>query len=682
MAIDSCERFAVKILRMPDFYSKEKIFPPEVDFTFLPPLALGQITAYLRTKGIKIDQDDLDIKIHHDNCYSNAPDKKVDIAIFFNENRILKYISGVQDKDLESVMEAVERKTSVYGYNAILLSLPVIYSNSSSIMFVLSIAKFLKKKYDVIIILGGASQSIDLLRKYDHKYIDYIIYGEGESALHKLLLKISGNKLNVSRNVIMSDEVHIPLEPDFAGLPIDKYRYIGLDADSDTGYGSVSQEFNRAGTLLLPFKFIKGCQHECIFCPSSANKLIHVLDIPKTVEYLKELQEKYNPTGFFFLNDTININKQYVNKLCDEIIRRKISILWSDCARADSLDKGTLLKMRAAGCIRLIFGMETASLSLLRYIKKRINLKDLEDILRWADEAGIWTGLEVICGLPHEKDEDIEETIKFLNKNRKRINNVYFSQFDLRKTSILYKNPKEFGIENIIEINQYADNGFTYFQKYGYDETNGLKWFDKKWQIIKSYKKFTDNICWNEYLPLYELDHFLFFLYAKYGNKQQISDIFSKVSAEKRNTYLDKRNHKFAVERFNKILEIDPKNETMHIKLGNIYLRQGSLSHALTHFQTVLKLNPQSSYGYQGLGFCYSEQGLLEKAIEMFKQSLRLSPENEHTNFSLGLCYYRNGEFDSAVQKFNEVLRVNDRHEQAHYYLGLCNSGIKNQQYN
>lgn len=555
--IDSCKKktigsinnskFAAKILSLPSFCDKDEIRSTELNASLLPPLALGQITAHLRANGINIDQDDLNIKIHHDNYYSNAPDKEIDIAIFLDENRILRYISGANDNELELVMKKVEEKSNFSNYNIILFSMPLVFRNLGCLMFTLSLARFLKKTYNPILILGGINQSVDLLKKYDCKDMDFIIYREGEVMLFELLSALRNNtKLTeflsskvIENGKIIATESHPPIKPDFYGLPVDMYRYKGLNTSYNGTSRKILQEFNESGTLLLPFKFIKGCLYECIFCASSVGKSIYVLKPAVVALYLKELQEKYNPAGFFFLSDTINISKRYINELCDEILKNNIKIFWSDCARADNLDKDTILKMRAAGCIRLIFGMETASPKLLKYVNKKIGLKGLENALQWSDEAGIWTGVEIICGLPHEEDSDIEKTAIFLNRNKEHINSLYFNQFNLKEGSLLLEHPKTFGIENIIEINQYAnkDKEFDDFNRYSYDEINGLKWRYKKRQIADSYKRLLGNTYWTNYFPAYEYEHFLFFLYNKFSDKQKISDIFNKASLEKDNLF-------------------------------------------------------------------------------------------------------------------------------------------------
>ncbi len=536
----------IKIVKLPSFYEKHQLYSTELNCVLLPPLALGQIVSYLKKKGIDIEQDDLYIKVHYDNKYSDNPEEKIDESLFFDEERIVKYYQGDEDKYLDMNMEKVIKKSRFDGYKIILLSIDCNTMNKSNIMFTLSFVKFLKKKYHPVIIIGGSfGVAIDLLStKYKSDNIDFLVKGAGEVVLFELLsILMAGQSLSkISRlhfsedGKILQAEVKELVKPDFAGLPLEKYKYRGINFNCKEKVKEIIKDFNESGTLILPFKFIRGCPFECIFCCESGNKLTYVMSPQKVVSCLRELQEKYHPTGFFFLSDTLNISERYINELCDEIIKNKLDILWSDCARIDYFDQDTLFKMRRAGCIRLIYGMETASPRLLRYINKKVDVKRLEEILKWTDEAGIWTGLEIICGFPHEKEEDIDCTISFLNRNKKYINRIYYNVFDLRLGSKLFANPNLYGIEKIFDLSQYPlKQEFTYnrvYTHYGFDEHGGLSWQDKEKQMLYSYDKVIKDAGENTF-PHFEEEHLLFFLYSRYDHKDEIKAIFSDIATQK-----------------------------------------------------------------------------------------------------------------------------------------------------
>ena len=530
----------IKILRIPNFYGPE-VLSTEMNSIMLPPMALGSIVSHLRSQGVSIYQDDLHIKIHYDNYFSEDFEKKIDETIFFDDHRIIEYTKGKDDPGIDSIMEKVLRKTEFQGYKIILFSLDSCSMNFSHVMFSLCLAKYLKRKHNPIIILGGLTYFPELMQKLGCEWpdIDYVICGEGEEVLSKLLFSLCGPSLEdktitkLSQRVLYADKVPVPVKPDFDGLPLDRYRYRGLRVDycQKKRLRNVVEEFNISKAMLLPIKFTKGCTNKCIFCASSYGGLIHVIE-PKTVAlWLEDLQKKYNPTGYLFLNDTLNISKKYLDQLCDEIIKRKLKILWSDCVRVDRLDKNSIDKMREAGCIRMVFGMETASKKMLEYINKDINLVQLEKMLYWANKAGIWTGIEIIGGLPYETEKDVKETISFIKRNKKHIDSLYYNAFNIKDTSLLSKYPERYGITNIFEISSYED-GFSTFVKYGFDETRGLKWPEKRKQIVIALNKIIKNFGGSPF-PEHEYEQFLFFLYSKYSDKKSIKKLFYSVGSEK-----------------------------------------------------------------------------------------------------------------------------------------------------
>lgn len=526
----------IKLIRLPSFFRRRQ-FSAKLNYTLLPPLGAGLISGFLSSRGIPIEQDDLNIKIHHDNCYSDSDADIIDTEIFSDTSRIVDYSQGRNDPYLNSIMEKTVVKVNIAENQILLLSLPDNIENDTNLMFLLAFTRFIKKKYNCVNILGGETLWLDLLRSKYHCWdIDYIIYGEGEIPLYYLLRYILYNQkfdailgLEIKENgkVIRCEIVSKLMQPDFSGLPIDKYKSRQEILNYPSDIQVVMDKFFSSQTLLLPYRFIRGCPFECAFCVSASKPVSDCLSPEVIVSHLKYLQEKYNPSGFFFLNDTINISNKFMNKLCDEIINNKLNILWSDCARVDNLDKKTLFKMRQAGCIRLILGMETASPRLLKYINKRINIKHLSNVLKWADEAGIWTGIEVICGLPHEKEKDIFATVKFLNANIKYINRIYPNYFDLRENTPFYNYPNKFGIKRIFEVNQYAEKDFTSYVRFGFDENNGLSWKDKDLQVEHSLKTVLEKCGWG--IKQFNDEHLLFFLYANLAKKGEINCIYQKI---------------------------------------------------------------------------------------------------------------------------------------------------------
>jgi radical SAM superfamily enzyme YgiQ (UPF0313 family) len=502
-----------------------------VEHLFFPPLAMGVLFSQLLRHGYDVTQDDLSMRVHYDH-HSRTVNAQYHLELFFQEERIKRYLASGADGELEAELIRILGNTRLDDIDVFLLSIPESLYNASNILFTISLAKFLKKRYSPQIVVGGHPFSIKLiLEQYPIRgIVDYVVVEEGESAVLDILERIlyaSDDKRPDEFRIIEKPNKEI-LVPDFSGLPFEKYNlsfFLGYDYFSSH---QLAQEFFASDTLLLPVQFIKGCPNACAFCNSSGEGLRAFLDPEEVASGIQVLQQRFNPTGYLFLNDTINISRAYIKDTCEAIIKKGMRILWSDCATVKGLDEEIISKMREAGCMRLILGMETASPSLLQKIKKGIVLEELEDILRLTTRYGIWTGIEVICGLPYETEEDVALTVEFLLRNKQHIDRIYCNIFDLRPRSRMFLHPQEYGIENIRDINLYSSpnqggvNRCHYVQ-FSFDEINGLKWEDKMRQQVDSYNAVvaaTDSL---SCLPLFIEEHALFYLYSRFSDKQTIT---------------------------------------------------------------------------------------------------------------------------------------------------------------
>ncbi len=293
---------------------------------------------------------------------------------------------------------------------------------------------------------------------------------------------------------------------------------------------------NEERMLLLPFSFIFGCPNKCAFCGESSNNVIDYLKPRDVVKVINELILKYKTHYFMFLNNTLNINYDYVDELCERIIDGGIDIRWSDCVHFRNLDKKILFKMKKAGAAKLVFGLETASNKMLEFCQKGTTSQEAKMCLEWSHEAGIWNAVEIIAGLPYEREEDIEDTIHFINSNVGIIDEMHLNHFRMYPGSCFFERPELFGIENIkdngtellsklkMERNAILDS--SYF-RYSFDEKNGKKWIDKMQQIIHSYKKIVTFSKVRKYNSTSVDLQILLYLYRNIVEKRNIKKIYT-----------------------------------------------------------------------------------------------------------------------------------------------------------
>jgi len=95
------------------------------------------------------------------------------------------------------------------------------------------------------------------------------------------------------------------------------------------------------------------------------------------------------------------------------IIDSKEDFKWTCAGRTDYFDKEMIELMKRAGCWQISFGIESGSPEVLKAINKKIDLKDVEDVIRQAKKIGIRTKGLFMIGNPAETKDTVMKTIGF-----------------------------------------------------------------------------------------------------------------------------------------------------------------------------------------------------------------------------------------------------------------------------
>lgn len=81
------------------------------------------------------------------------------------------------------------------------------------------------------------------------------------------------------------------------------------------------------------------------------------------------------------------------------------------------------------------------------------------------------------------------------------------------------------------------------------------------------------------------------------------------------------------VERFKKVIELDPRDILGYYSLGEVYLENGMFREAVETFSRGLGVDPRHSSSYLGLGQAYQTLGEIEKAKATFVKGIALAEE-------------------------------------------------------
>jgi anaerobic magnesium-protoporphyrin IX monomethyl ester cyclase len=120
--------------------------------------------------------------------------------------------------------------------------------------------------------------------------------------------------------------------------------------------------------------------------------------------------------GFFILADEEpTIDKKKFVALCEEMVARKIPVLWGINTRVTDIlrDEKELPLYRKAGLLHVSLGTEAAAQMKLDRFRKQTTIEQNKKAIRLLKEAGMVAEAQFIVGLEGETKATIEETYRF-----------------------------------------------------------------------------------------------------------------------------------------------------------------------------------------------------------------------------------------------------------------------------
>jgi len=273
----------------------------------------------------------------------------------------------------------------------------------------LEAARF-SKESGAIVVLGGPQICTYPKESIDFDFIDYAIEGEAEEAFVKLakavergksIEKVKGlvytknGKIHSNGPVLVMDLDSIPM-PAWHLLPMGKYKCI------------------IAKKPFVTMMAGRGCPFKCGFCFKSPSDRIHRTHSPKKiVDEIEYLIRRYKIKEVMFYDDTFTLERDHVEGICNEILRRGIKISWEAPTRLNTVDRDILKLMKKAGCFRLRFGIESGDPRILKIMRKGITLDMARRVLKWAREIGIQRFAYFIIGYYSDTPQSMRRTINF-----------------------------------------------------------------------------------------------------------------------------------------------------------------------------------------------------------------------------------------------------------------------------
>jgi radical SAM superfamily enzyme YgiQ (UPF0313 family) len=324
---------------------------------------------------------------------------------------------------------------------------------TSQIIPGLTLCRLIKEQApDIHLTVGGSifTRLVDNLRRCPWLFDitdDFVVF-EGETALLELVNQMDG-KRDFSRvpNLIYRQNGKISVNQPFYSENINQ-----LTAPNYDGF---PLELYLSPEPVLPVQFSRGCYYkDCAFCALTLDhQNFRQRDPGKTVDDLEWLKARYGAQFFFFTDECFALSP--TKRLCQQMIDRQLNVKWTCELRFEkNLTRELLTQMRDAGCLKIVFGLESFNQRVMDFMKKGIKQESVRRIADDCVDLGIAMHCYVIVGFPTEKEHEALETMNFIVQNRKLHESYGFScqpcLFDLEKEAPIMNDPGSYGIRRIM----------------------------------------------------------------------------------------------------------------------------------------------------------------------------------------------------------------------------------------
>lgn len=309
-------------------------------------------------------------------------------------------------------------------------------------------ARMLKacKDFDrnIVTVIGGPHVTFTaeetLLRS---PWIDVVVIGEGENTLLDLAMAVDGGEdirqvagiAFADGRAVVRSEARRPIAdldqlptPARHLLPLSKYRALGMPCTVITG---------------------RGCPYQCIFC--SGRRMfgpgIRYRSPGLVVDEIEKVHRDFGFPQVNIVDDTFTLNHRHASEVCEEMLRRRLNVSWAAFARVDTVTPDLAELMKRAGCVWVLFGVESGDEGILKTIRKGTTRDKVRAGVKTVREAGIMAFNSFILGLPGESPETVRTSMSFAQELDRDFGAAYgFHVLSPLPGTQLYEKADEYGI--------------------------------------------------------------------------------------------------------------------------------------------------------------------------------------------------------------------------------------------
>jgi len=298
-----------------------------------------------------------------------------------------------------------------------------------------AICRALREERAGRVALAGLHPSALPQRTLAEEEVDFVIQGEGADALLALAGQLAsatpdltlvpglwyrsddGMRSNAPAPLVEDLDSYLPVAA-WDLLPMQAYRahnwHCFDDISQRSPYGAIYTSL--------------GCPFNCVFCCINApfgKPGIRYRSPERVLDEMELLVREHGVKNLKIVDELFILKEAHYLAIVEGIIARKLDLnIWA-YARVDTVKPANLKRMKEAGINWLALGIESANAEVRDGADKRMQPRDIKEVVRAIQDAGIRVIGNFIFGLPDDSVETMEETLKLAQELNCEFINFY-----------------------------------------------------------------------------------------------------------------------------------------------------------------------------------------------------------------------------------------------------------------
>jgi hypothetical protein len=158
----------------------------------------------------------------------------------------------------------------------------------------------------------------------------------------------------------------------------------------------------------------RGCPYHCTFCAPAEfwGRKYRVRRVSALLDEVRYLHEEHGYNSFILVHDLLTVDREFVAELCDAFADARLPVQWMANARTDIRLDDLYERMRASGCWKLFFGIESASPRIQAAVAKRLSPGHAFETVRTVEEHGIDATCSFVIGHAGETAAELSDSLR------------------------------------------------------------------------------------------------------------------------------------------------------------------------------------------------------------------------------------------------------------------------------